>query len=167
MSRMRVTRPQDGSREVGASSRSGVRRAVAAVGAIAASVLLLFTASASPATASASGFTSWGQFTIPRTDMTIPSGGMHHWIMGWGNYVDQDYAEFWTAAPLCNWRIDFRYSDVWGTVYEVNRGPVNYRCNGFGERFQYVGGYKRYGKACADLYSNGALVARQCHNITA
>ena len=125
-------------------------------------------AAAQSASASAFGIQYWGAFTanIGGQNIGIPSGQLAHQIDGSGRYVSKDAANFMSAANICNWRIDFRYSDVNGYVYERNRGGVHYSCARYGERFTYPRVNKRYGKSCAELYTNGAFVARQCHSIT-
>jgi len=67
---------------------------------------------------------------------------------------------------ICNWRIDYRYSDTSGRTYFTNRGRLRESCNRYGERNIFVGRDMRTGQACAELFTNGRFVVRQCHNIT-
>ena len=124
--------------------------------------------SAAPATASADAFgvQFWGSHTVNVKGQTIgiPSGELAHLTEGQGSYVRKDAANF-LSFNICNWRIDFRYSDVNGYVYQRNRGPVTYACSRYGSRFTYPRVNKRPGKTCAQLYRSGEFVAQQCHYI--
>lgn len=120
------------------------------------------------ASASAYGIQYWTKFNVNVGGQTIgvPAGQLAHLIEGKGTYVKKDAANFMTPTrSICNWRIDFRYTDVEGRVYERNRGSIHYSCNNYGERFTWPYHHKRPGKTCAELYTNGAFVARQCHSI--
>jgi len=124
--------------------------------------------SAAPATASADAYfvQIWGPLTVNVKGLTIgiPSGELAHLTEGEGSYVRKDAANFLTFQ-ICNWRIDFKYSDVNKHVYERNRGPVTYACSRYGSRFTYPRVNKRPGKTCAQLYRSGEFVAQQCHYI--
>jgi hypothetical protein len=130
------------------------------------------TAVTAPVTAHATayGVQYWGPMTVNLGGQSfgIPSGQLAHLNEGAGSYVRKDAANFIAVANICNWRIDFRYSKVGDTKlvgYERNVGPTSYSCNRYGSRFTYPRANKRPGTSCAELYSNGARVARQCHSI--
>jgi hypothetical protein len=131
-------------------------------------IALAVTAIAIPqaAGADASGVQQWGAFTVPGTDIRVPSGLMAHTITGSGARVNAETSNFASAGNICNWRIDYRYSDTSGRTYETNRGPTRLNCTRYGERNIFVGRNMRYGPACAELFTNGRFVVRQCHNIT-
>lgn len=71
---------------------------------------------------------------------------------------------------ICNWRIDFVYKDENGE-YMRERGPTVPECGQGWDK--WVGTIAttpkvaRYGKACAELFANGKLLAAQCHDIVA
>jgi hypothetical protein len=134
----------------------------------AAAISLAVTAAVLPATASAdaSGVQSWGPFTIPGTSISVPGGIMAHTVTGSGARVNAETSNYASAGNICNWRIDYRYSDTSGRTYETNTGPTHLSCNRYGERNIFVGRDMRFGQACAELFTNGRFVVRQCHNIT-
>jgi hypothetical protein len=120
---------------------------------------------------SAEGTQDWGGVELPELGR-VPGGGLGHTIWGNGSYIDTQAAKFYSAANICNWSIDFRYytsADVENAPpYKTVAGPKNYTCS--------LTGYRRIepksaagilpGRACAELYTDGMLVARQCHRIT-
>ena len=117
----------------------------------------------SPAGADANGCDGWASGTFG--GYPIPGGDICHQIRGDGKTITVEYADA-ASVRLCNWRIDFRYYNTAGTVCEVSTGPTNTTCTSDGERYYYPGTLAYYGKACAYLYSNGAYLTKQCHNIT-
>jgi hypothetical protein len=141
-----------------------IRRAIVAALACASTAVAL-----APSSASASfGWQYWGGFTVEvhGVPIGIPGGSMPHSITGTGTYVEEEWASFFAAGNVCNWRIDFAYSDVGNNTYEINRGALNSSCTHSSTRTIFPRQHKRAGKACAELYSNNVLVARQCHYIT-
>jgi hypothetical protein len=117
-----------------------------------------------PASADANGCDGWAYGSFG--GYTIPSGILCHQIRGNGRTISVEYADA-ASARLCNWRIDYRYYNTSGTVYRVSTGPTHTTCTSDGERYYYPGTLPYYGKACAYVYSNGAYLTKQCHNITA
>lgn len=150
--------------------RLRMRRRIALACVLALTCLAAMSATAAEnASASAFGVQYWGSFTVNVGGQTvgIPSGELGHNIYGRGTLVEQDSAKFLAAANICNWRIDFTYADALnGQVYEVDSGPTEFRCDHRRSRDTWPNAHKRPGKACAELYSNGAFIARQCHSIT-
>jgi hypothetical protein len=128
----------------------------------------LSAAAAEHASASACGPQTWTAFTanIGGQTIPIPGGLLDHCLEGSGTFVRSDEAWVYSAASLCNWRIDFTYLDVLTGRTDINRGLTNFSCNRYGHRVTVLNAHKSPGKACAELYSNGAFVTRQCHSIT-
>jgi hypothetical protein len=148
--------------------RLRLRHRVALGCVLAVSCLAAMAVAAENASASAYGVQYWGPFTvnIGGQSVGIPSGQLAHLIEGTGTFVTKDGANFAAAANVCNWRIDFSYADaVTGVVYSINRGPTQFVCGRAGQRVVFPNTNMRPGKACAELYSNGAFIARQCHSI--
>lgn len=97
-----------------------------------------------------------------------PSCVFEHGITGKGLRVSEEFAEAeGLPATLCNTRIDFQYSDNEGRVYRTLRSSeVQSGCGPIVTR-RVRSEYLQPGKACAQLYSAGDLVATQCHRIFA
>lgn len=115
------------------------------------------------------------------TDITIPAGLLRHRIDGDGRRIDAENANYLLAPPVgvlalgllrnkvCNWRIDFVYHDDRGVAYRRERGRVHHKCTGVLEQASARARRKtlpKFGRACAELRSNGKHLATQCHNIT-
>lgn len=118
----------------------------------------------SPANASANGCDGWASFTY--NGIPLAGGDLCHQIRGDGRVITVEYADA-ASVRLCNWRIDFRYYKTDGTFYRVSTGTTHNTCTSDGERYTYPGTLPYYGRACAYVYSNGAYLTKQCHNITA
>jgi hypothetical protein len=119
------------------------------------------------ASADAYGWQYWGGFTVELggVPLGIPGGSLNHSIRGNSVNIEQQNASFFSAGNICNWRIDFVYTLVGGHTYTINTGPLMSECTHGSGRTIFPRAAMFPGKACAELYSNGAFVARQCHSI--
>jgi hypothetical protein len=121
------------------------------------------------ALATAQGFEFWDAKTInvKGQSIQIPAGTLSHNIGGEGNYISKEWASFATvSSSLCNWRVDYVYSDVNKKEKRRIPGRVHYTCNYAAFAETVYPGTVPYGTACAKLYRNGGFVAQQCHSIT-
>lgn len=116
-------------------------------------------------TMSAYGVTTWSQKSIPGVPLPIPGGVFEHQINGSGLNVSSEWAEFETVwGNVCNWRIEFRYTNLSGAVYARIPGTTHLGCDNVGSARRGIGTL-RSGKACARLFVSDTLVVQQCHNI--
>jgi hypothetical protein len=67
-------------------------------------------------------------------------------------------------ATLCNTRIDFEYRNTDDRVYRTLPGPEVDGCSARVGRSVAAQRWEA-GRACAVLYSNGHVIARQCHHV--
>lgn len=120
---------------------------------------------AQPAFASAYFVETWG--TRCFHGFCVPGGTLEHSITGGGTRIYSEWANAESFGNVCNWRIDFRYSDTNGTDYRTDRGPTNYSCTHNAYRRIEVSNVQfQFGQACAEYFSNSQFIVRQCHNIT-
>jgi hypothetical protein len=159
-------------------SRRSFRRQLS-IGLAAIAVMAAMLSSPSPASASAFGCEYIGGFgfSFEGISLRAPQGWLCHDIDGDGKVIRNEAAHYGPflslygllTARICNWRIDFVYRRAYdGSVYRTDRGATHYACGYFVSR--NVSADKtlaHYGTACAQLYVNGVLRAKQCHNITA
>lgn len=131
--------------------------------AVAATVALL-AAAPQPALAGARGIQTWGSFCV--AGKCFPSGILEHEIIGNDNNIQRQWADASSAANLCNWRMDFVFYDTNNTLYYRNKDVTHNTCTRSAGRVDYTNRIVRYGKTCAEIYSNSTLIARQCHYIT-
>lgn len=97
----------------------------------------------------------------------MPAGSLEDSITGTGRRVYSEWAEAEAAGRLCNWRLDFRYSDTSGNTYRTDSGPLNTSCTKVAyRRIEPVKIEFQFGQACAEIFSNGNFIQRQCHNIS-
>ena len=120
------------------------------------------------ALASAYGVQYWGGFTIDvkGVPVGIPSGQLAHQINGSGRTITSEWGHISAAANICNWRIDYVYFGMDTKEYRRIRGGTRYRCDRWAYGDTVYPGTVNYGRACAQLYSNGVYITRQCHSIT-
>ena len=153
-----------------------VRKVTAAASVALMSLSLLLTAAA-PAQASAFGCQYIGGFgfTYEGFSFEAPQGWLCHEINGSGKFIDSEsasYGAFTTlysvlTAKVCNWRIDFVYRNTNDTEYRRDSGATDNSCTLSPSRSVTKDKNLRYyGTACAQLYANGILRGKQCHNIT-
>ena len=126
--------------------------------------LLLTPAQVAPASASAYGIDSWGQFCL--NGKCFPSGSLEHYINGSGKTVNYEWADWESFANVCNWQVKFRYRDVNRKQYLLLQSAVFNSCGRNGTVYAYPTNL-RYGTACAEIWSNGVRLTSQCHSITA
>lgn len=133
--------------------------------------------SGTPAHASAFGCQYIGGFgfTYEGFELTAPQGYLCHDIDGSGKFIDREaasYGPFPTIysllkSHLCNWRIDFVYRNTQGTEYRRDSGATHTNCSfDISRTVTKDKTLRYYGTACAQLYVNGVLRGKQCHNIT-
>lgn len=120
-----------------------------------------------PAQASAYGVALFGGWNVTGIGW-VPKGELEHGVSGSGLRIDREYSEFNAVAPICNWRIAYRWYDTSGTQYYSYKGTVHWGCNVWGHGDSLYNGVARPGHVCASLYSNGTWIpnAKQCHNIS-
>ncbi|MFI9174878.1 hypothetical protein [Streptomyces lincolnensis] len=128
--------------------------------------LTLGLATAQPASAHAAGNSYWGVVCL--LGKCLPNGTMLHVIDGRGVELSYDRVQITTAWRLCNWWVDFEYTDHRGVRYRpLVQGVENLGCtnNAHVHAVQPTGPYIwKAGRACATLYSNAIRLTRQCHN---
>ncbi len=127
-------------------------------------VLVALVATSGPSHA-AFGVAYWGAFTANVGGQTvgIPSGQLTHGINASGEYVNTEYANFVSAAHICDASMRFTY----GNGADRFDGNVHWGCSN-GGKWRY--GLYRYvprGSACAELWAKNwrVLIARQCHYV--
>lgn len=141
-----------------------MRQAAGALATLAAAAGLAF-ATTGTAYADAYGAQPFGGGEVPGAG-EVPSGVLEHQITGSGLTVDDQWAEFESVAPVCNWEIEFHYIDAYNTTYHVDEGTLNPGCAAIGNRTGHQPGTAlQTGAACAVLKYNGTEVARQCHSL--
>lgn len=141
------------------------QKGISAVGAglFSACLPIMLVAVPTSAHATAEGWQYWGKYCY--ADFCMPGGSLYHKIVGTGLHVSEQRAGFSAYGNVCNWRIDFNYYDVPGTLYRRYQGPTNYNCKIAGSRLIYPNFWAKSGKSCATLYSNGRKIVSQCHSI--
>ena len=138
------------------------------VGLAAATVaLLVATAAAGSASASAYGVQYWGFFTvnIGGQSVGIPSGQLAQNISGSGTTIRSQWAHITTTPGFCNWRVDYVYKTVFNREYRRIRTATQYGCDTRAYAPTVYPGRVQRGTACAHLYRSGVYVTRQCHSI--
>ena len=148
---------------------TNVRRHRSTVFAIAALGLSLFASARTRA--DAVGGQTWGEVSIPTPSgsFVIPAGLLDHSILGQGNNISYQQAEFLSVGPISNWRIDWINLDLNGQ--EVNRSPgqIQQVSGRYGQRisdFRPGSVPVAMGWACAALIVMDQEIVRQCHAIT-
>lgn len=137
-----------------------IRRALLACTAAAA---LLFGAMAAPASASASGCSSWNNYKIG--SVWIAQGYMCSTLAGQGTYVASVQSSFASGGNICNWNVTAEFFDTSGRWYQTYSSPTHYSCNVNGTDGVTLNRYVQRGKMCSTLKSNGSRVSSVCHNI--
>jgi hypothetical protein len=113
---------------------------------------------ASPASAYAEGYSSWG--SVPYYG--IPTGYMGFQVYGSISSMNA----VWRTGSLCSWRIDWYGYDKDGRQFWHDVGPTHYGCTSIsGGRSRGAGTIPKYGKVCARTYSYGQWLAGVCHTI--
>ncbi|MFD3453747.1 hypothetical protein ACFWVC_16385 [Streptomyces sp. NPDC058691] len=90
-----------------------------------------------PASATAVGYAKVVGFCFDAqgTQLCLPATTLGHFVQGSGRHIDRQEASVQDAFGIdsaggawCNWRIDYRYSDLNGRTYLVSRGQTHTRC---------------------------------------
>jgi len=121
---------------------------------------------AAPASAYAAGNSAWG--VVCFKGICVPSGTMLHVVDGRGIALRYDRVQITSAAPVCNWWVDFDYFDHAGNNYRHIQGQMRPNCiRDAHVRIDYpTGPYLwKTGRACATLFSNAIRLTRHCHSL--
>lgn len=109
--------------------------------------------------ADAYGATPFGPIDVAGVPAT---GVLEQGITGQGLTITSQYAEFESVGNICNWQLDFEYTDPSGAVYHSDPGTLNEGCAAIGTRAGHVpGAALQTGDSCAVLRTASAEV-RQC-----
>ncbi len=114
-------------------------------------------------------------FTFQGVKVKAPKGFLCHSITGSKKHIKHQTARYGAnpsgygalTGKVCNWRIDFLYSDTRGKTYKIDKGPTRNYCSYTASRSVSADKHLPcYGKSCARLVMNGKTIETQCHNIT-
>lgn len=134
-------------------------------------------AAVSPAVASAVGYGKVGSFCyeVRGVQLCAPAATIGHVVQGQGRVITREEASVQDVlggdtggGKWCNWRIDWRYVDTDGRVYQVSKGPTHNDCTwltSVGRVDRTKRTLKHYGKACAAFFAGGRQRGAQCHNV--
>ena len=114
-------------------------------------------------------------FSFKGVNLKAPKGFLCHKITGSKKHIQHQTARYGANASIygaltgkvCNWRIDFLYSNTSGKTYKIDKGPTRNYCSYSVSRSVSADKHlPSYGKSCARLVVSGKTVETQCHNIT-